>query len=88
MRSLPDLGREHAAERGLDVVDGVIDDVVTAQVHAGGLRLGGGLGVRLDVEAEDDGVGGGGEHHVRLVDGAHRAVDHLEPHLVRRQPLE
>ena len=46
------------------------------------------LGVGLDVEAEHDGVRRGGEHHVRLGHGAHRAVDDLELDLVGGEPLE
>ena len=42
-------------------------------VVALGHSLGG--GVRTDVEADDDGVGGAGQHDVALVDGAHAAVD-------------
>src|SRR5262249_29597897 len=40
---LTDLGRQHAAEGRLDVVDRVVDDIVAAQVDARGLRLRGGL---------------------------------------------
>jgi hypothetical protein len=38
--------------------------------------------VHAGVEAEDDGLGGGGQHDVGFGDGAHGAVDDLQRDLV------
>src|SRR5699024_6924867 len=73
-----ELGSQHTLHGGLDLVDAVVDHAVHPHIHlvAGGSVLG--VGVGTDVEAHDDGVGGGSQHDVALVDGAHRAVD--DPH--------
>jgi len=88
MHGFPNLGSEHAAEGRLDVVEDVVDDAVVPEVDAVGLGLARRLGLGLDVEAKHDGVGGGGEHDVRLVDRAHRSVNDLEPDLVGGQALQ
>src|ERR1039457_2480179 len=61
---LPDLGRaeldlleyglEHALERGLDLLDRLVDDRVVADVHALALRELAGPSGRTDVEGDDD----------------------------------
>src|SRR2546425_2491128 len=55
-RRLTDLGREHAGQRGPQVVDRVVDDVVAADVDAVRMRLRRRLGLGLDVEPDDDRV--------------------------------
>src|SRR5207247_11196300 len=65
---LADLGREHAGQGGLQVVDRVVDDVVAADVDAVGLRLSRRLRLGLDVEPDDDRVRRRGEHDVAFVD--------------------
>src|SRR3954468_14379977 len=66
---------EHALQGGLDVVDRRVDDRVVPDIDV--LALGQLAGVALgpDVEAEDDGVGGGRQRDVVLRDRAHAAVD-------------
>ena len=44
-----------------------------------------GVGERADVEADDHRVGGGGQHHVGLVDPARLGVDHVDRDLLLRQ---
>ena len=76
------LRRQHARERRLHFVDGVIDDVVVAHVHARGLgrlarnRIGAGI------EADDHRLGGERQIHVGLGDCAHGAVHHIDLDLV------
>ena len=84
----PVLGSQHALHGGLDLVDGVVDDAVHPHVHvgAGGTVAGGGVGT--DVEAHDDGLRGGGQHHVGFVDGADAAVDDADAHLVVAELLQ
>src|SRR3546814_20193 len=66
---------EHALERCLDLLDRLVDDRVVANLdtflvgHLGRLALG------PDVEADDDGVGGGGQVDVGLGDRTDTAVD-------------
>ena len=79
---LLELGGEHALHGGLDLVDAVVDDPVHPHVHVVTLGVLLGIGVGADVEAHNDGVGGGGQHHVGLVDGANGAVDDLHPDLL------
>ena len=51
-----------------------------------GVLLGDGVGA--DVEAYDDGPGGGGQHHVGFADGPHRPVDDPDTDLVAREFLQ
>src|SRR5690606_30800241 len=74
------LGLEHALERVLDVVEGVVDDRVEPDVHAlasGALAR---LRVGAHVEADDDGVVNRGEVDVALGDATHTAVDDAQLH--------
>src|SRR4029077_13050135 len=57
------------------------DDVVRADLDALARRKLACLGVRPNVEADDQRVGGGGEHDVVLGDRADAFGDHVEPHL-------
>src|SRR5690606_7716144 len=85
---LLELGLEHALERGLHVVDRVVDDVVEADVDAlagGGLA---GLRVRADVEAEHDRVVDRREVDVALGDRADAAVDDAQLHAVVHLDLQ
>ena len=54
----------------VDLVDGVVDDAVHAHIDLVALRGGLRQLVRADVEADDDGVGRGGQQDVGLVDRA------------------
>src|SRR4051812_7023445 len=76
------LRLEHALERCLDLLDGLVDDGVVPDLHA--LLLGhlGRLALRADVEADDDRVGGGGQVDVGLGDRTDTAVDDAQRHLV------
>ena len=64
------LGREHAGHRVAQVVERLVDDRVVADLHALALGRGARVADRAHVEAEDDRVGGGGEHDVGLGDAA------------------
>ena len=79
---------EQALHGVAHVVEGVVDDRVEADVDAFALGGGGRLRLRPDVEADDDGVRGRRQHDVALGDAADRRVQHVEPHLVGRQPRE
>ena len=76
-----DVGGQEAHARGVDLLDSLIDDAVQADVHL--LLLG--LHLRLargaHVEADDDGVGGGGQRDVGLGDAAHGRVHDVDAHL-------
>ena len=85
---LLELGIEHALHGGLDLLDALIDDAVHAHIHLVALGDQLGLGVGTDIEAHDDGVGGGGQHDVALVDGAHCAVDDPDVDLLVAQLLQ
>ena len=63
-------GREEAFHRRVDVVDGVVDDVVEADLDALGLGERGGLAGRAHVEADDDRLRGDREVDVALGDAA------------------
>ena len=76
---LLDLDRlEQALHRVAQVLGDFVDDRVGADVDA--LALGGaaGVGQRPHVEADDDRVGGRGEHHVGLVDATGLRVDDVD----------
>ena len=81
-----DLGRlEHALHRRAQLLDRAVDDRVGADLDA--LALGDLARVAdgAHVEREDHAVGGGGEHHVGLVDAADAAVDDVDLDLVLGQ---
>src|SRR4051794_9461858 len=76
------LRLEHALERGLDLLDRVVDDRVVPDLHAlavGQLRR---LALRADVEADDDRVGRGRQVDVGLGDRTDTAVDDPQADLV------
>jgi hypothetical protein len=60
----------------------LVDDGVQANLNAFLLRQLGGLALGADVEADDDGVGSGGEKDVALSDGTDAGVDDLDAHLL------
>ena len=62
--------------------------VVQTDVHAFGFGQAAGGDIRLHVEADDDGLGGGGEHDVVLADVAGLGVQHLEADLALAQFVE
>src|SRR6478735_8638415 len=77
-----ELRLEHALERSLDLLDGLVDHRVVPDLHAlalGQLRR---LALRADVEADDDRVGGRSEVDVGLGDRTDTAVDDAQRHLV------
>src|SRR5690606_7181645 len=78
------LRLEEAFERVADVLDGVVDDRVEADVDLLALGDLADAGHRADLEAEDDRVRGGGEHHVRLGDRADAGVDDVHGDLLVR----
>src|SRR3954452_16733492 len=81
----PDLGAaefallvdrlEHALQRSLDLVDGLVDHRVVPDVDALAVGQLGGLALRADVEADDDGVRGRRQVDVGLGDATDAAVD-------------
>ena len=82
------LGRQHTLQSGLDFVDGVVNHPVHPHIYLSPLGAGLGGGVGTDVEADDNGVGCGGQKNVGFVHGAHAGVDHLDPDLVVAQLQE
>ena len=80
------VGLEQALERVAHVVQGLVDDGVEPDVDALALGQRGGLRLGAHVEADDDGVRRRGEQHVGLGDAADRAVQHVQAHVVRREP--
>src|SRR3712207_2994695 len=72
---LLELRLEHPLERGLDLVDGLVDDRVVPDVHALAVGQLGGLALGPDVEAQDDDVVGQREVDVALGDATDAAVD-------------
>src|ERR1700722_12923015 len=75
---LLELGLEHALERGLDLLDRLVDDRVVADVHALALGQLARPARRPDVEADDHRVRGDGQVHVVLGDRADAAADHAQ----------
>ena len=73
-----ELGRQHALHGVLDLVDGVVDHAVHAHIHLGAGSGCRGHGIGTDVEAHDDGVGGGGKEHVVLRNRADTGVNNLD----------
>src|SRR5829696_2154909 len=76
------LGLEHALERGLDLLDGLVDHGVIPDLHALAVGRLTGPPDRADVEADDDRVGGGGQVDVVLGDATDAAVDHPQRHVL------
>src|SRR6476660_1977533 len=73
---------EHALERGLDLVDRLVDDRVVPDVHPLAVGELGGLTLGPDVEAQDDDVVGQREVDVALGDATDAAVDDPQRDLV------
>src|SRR5215207_7569508 len=69
------LGLEHALERGLDLLDGLVDHGVIPDLHTLAVRGLLGPADRPDVEADHDRVRGGRQVDVVLGDAADAAVD-------------
>src|SRR6266853_2948955 len=82
------LRREHARERRLDLVDGVINDVVIAYVRPRGLGRFARSRIGAGIEADDDGLGSERQIHVRLGDRTHRTVHHIDFDLIGRKAAE
>src|SRR4051795_7646778 len=85
------LRLEQALERGLDLLDGLVDDAVVADLHVGPVGHLLDLVRGPDVEADDRGGGVRGrarQVHVALGDRTDAAVDDLELDLVRNLDLE
>ena len=80
-RLLDLLRREHADERLLDVLGQLVDDAVRPDVDALAIGQAARLGVRADVEADDDRARRGREHHVALGDRADPRVDDVDAYL-------
>ena len=69
-----ELGGEHADHGVLDVLEELVDDLVGADLDVLGLGQLPGLAVGAHVEADDRGVGRGGQLDVVLGDAADAAV--------------
>src|SRR5215468_320060 len=85
---LLELGLEHALERGLDLLDRLVDDRVVTDVHALALRQLARPAGRPDIEADDDRVRGDGQVHVVLRDRADAAADDPQHHVLTDVDLE
>ena len=75
------LRGQHARHGRLHFIDGVVDDVVVADVHAIALGQLASAGVSPGVKANDDRLGGNGQIDVTLGNTTDRAVDNLHSHL-------
>src|SRR4051812_13321702 len=85
------LRLEQALERGLDLLDGLVDDAVVADLHVRPVGHVLDLVRGADVEPDDRGGrvrGGARQVHVALGDRTDAAVDDLELYLVRNLDLE
>src|SRR6478672_6368198 len=85
---LLELRLEHALERRLDLVDGLVDHRVVADLDALALGVVGVLALGPDVVADDDRVGGHREVDVVHRDGTDTAVDDAQVDLVADVDLE
>src|SRR5499427_6439764 len=85
---LLELGLEHALERGLDLLDRLVDDRVVADVHALALRQLARPAGRPHVEAHDDRLGGDRQVDIVLGDRADTAADDPEHHVLAHVDLE
>src|SRR6266700_5699129 len=83
-----ELGLEHALERGLDLLDRLVDDRVVPDVDALALGELAGPASRADVEADDHRVGRDGQVHVVLRDRADAAADDAQRHFLADVDLE
>src|SRR5215212_8498762 len=79
---LLELRLEHALERGLDLLDGLVDDRVVAHLDAFLVRQLGRLALRPDVEADDDRVGRRCQHDVGLGGRPNSTNNNAQRHLV------
>src|SRR6476659_6502590 len=73
---------EHALQRALDLVDGLVDHRVVADLHAVAVGQLGRLARGADVEPDDDRVRGRRQVHVGLGDATDTAIDDAQLHLV------
>src|SRR5215469_16353480 len=85
---LLELGLEQALERGLDLVDRLVDDRVVADVHALALGQLPGPAGRPHVEADDHRIRGDGQVDVVLGDRADAAADDPQDHVLAHIDLE
>ncbi len=69
---------QHAGHGGFDVVDGVINDPVGADIDFFVVRGLAGVGVGPDIEADDQSVGGRSQHDIGFVDGADAGMDDVD----------
>ena len=76
------LGGEHTLDSVFELVDGVVDDAVEADVDVLGLGHLAGTHGGTHLEADDDGVGRHGQHDVVLRYLTHGLVDDVDLHLV------
>src|SRR5690606_6781264 len=76
---------EQTLQRRFDIGDEVVDDRVQADIDA--LAVGQLLGLRgwSHVEADDDGIGGRGQHHIALGNAADRPLNDAKTYLARAQ---
>jgi hypothetical protein len=75
---------EHAGQRGLHVVDGVVDDVVVADLHAAAFGELARLRIRAHVEADHDRLRRERQVDVGFGDAADRRVHDVDLDLVGR----
>src|SRR5680860_221155 len=76
-----DLRREHALDSALDVLRGLVDDGVLAQVHAAVVDRLAGVGVGTHVERDDDGTRRLRQADIALVHRSDSLVDDGDAHL-------
>ena len=79
---LAELRREHTLHSSLDLVDRIVNDAVHTHIDMVAGRAVARRSVGTDVEADDDGIRGGGKHNVALVDRADRAVNDAHANFV------
>ena len=72
------LGCQHTLHSSLDLVDGIVNDAV--ETHVNICTVAGSLcsSIGTDVEADNDGAGGGSQQNVGLVDSADTGMDNLD----------
>lgn len=66
---------EHAGHSCLDIINAVIDDTVETHIDAVFFSQCSCIGIRTDVEADDQRIGGRCQHDIGFVDGADSGVD-------------
>ena len=79
---------EHAFQHRLGIVDDIVNDGVIADIDAFAPCQIPRLRVGAHVEANDVGVRGGGQNHVRFGDAANAGMENLHRDLVGRQILK